>query len=56
MGYKPQELDVHLPGGDMIKISAVYQIINNITGDRYVGSSNNVKRRWARHKCPSSLE
>lgn len=38
----------------MIKISAVYQIVNNITGDRYVGSSKNVKRRWARHKCPSS--
>lgn len=35
------------------KISAVYQIINEVTGDRYVGSSKNVKRRWADHKCPS---
>ena len=36
-----------------MKISAVYKIINTITGDFYVGSSKNVKRRWADHKCPS---
>lgn len=36
------------------EISAVYQIINTVTGDRYVGSSRNVKQRWAVHKCPSS--
>lgn len=38
----------------MEKISAVYQIINTITGDRYVGSSRNVKRRWTHHKWPST--
>jgi group I intron endonuclease len=37
----------------MEKISAVYQIINTVTGDRYVGSSKDVKRRWIQHKCPS---
>ena len=35
------------------KISAVYKIINTVTGDFYVGSSKNVKRRLAAHKCPS---
>ena len=38
----------------MNKISAVYQIINSVTGDRYVGSSRNVKQRWAAHKSPST--
>lgn len=33
-----------------MKISAVYKIINTITGDFYIGSSKNVKRRWAEHK------
>lgn len=37
----------------MEKISAVYQIVNEVTGDRYVGSSNNVKRRWKEHRHPS---
>ena len=37
----------------MSKISAVYKIINTITGDFYVGSSKDVKSRWASHKCPS---
>ena len=36
-----------------MKISAVYKIANTITGDFYIGSSNNVKRRWKEHKCPS---
>lgn len=36
------------------KISAVYQIINTVTGDRYVGSSKDVKSRWTTHKCPST--
>ena len=36
-----------------MKISAVYKITNAITGDFYIGSSNNVKRRWATHKWPS---
>ena len=38
----------------MNKISAVYKIINTITGDFYIGSSKNVKHRWADHKCPST--
>ena len=37
-----------------MKISAVYKIINTITGDFYVGSSNNVKNRWKEHKYPST--
>ena len=36
-----------------MKISAVYKIINTITGDFYVGSSKDIKRRWAEHKCHS---
>ena len=35
------------------KISGVYKITNNITGDFYIGSSKNIKLRWAHHKCPS---
>lgn len=38
----------------MNKISAVYQIINTVTGDRYVGSSKDVFNRWAAHKRPST--
>lgn len=37
----------------MKKISAVYKIVNTITGDFYVGSSNDVKRRWTQHKLLS---
>lgn len=37
----------------MEKISAVYKIVNTVTGDCYVGSSKNVMNRWANHKCPS---
>ena len=36
-----------------MKISAVYKITNTITGDFYIGSSNDVKRRWGEHKKPS---
>ena len=36
-----------------MKISAVYKITNTITGDFYIGSSNDVKRRWKSHKWPS---
>ena len=32
----------------------VYKITNTITGDFYIGSSIDVKRRWAAHRCPSS--
>lgn len=37
----------------MEKISGVYKITNTITGDFYIGSSKDVKKRWASHKCPS---
>ena len=37
----------------MNKICAVYKITNTITGDFYIGSSKNVKQRWACHKCKS---
>ena len=35
------------------KISGVYKITNIITGDFYIGSSKNIKYRWANHKCSS---
>ena len=37
----------------MEKISAVYKITNTATGDFYIGSSKDVKNRWAAHKCQS---
>lgn len=37
-----------------MKTSAVYKITNTITGDFYIGSSKNVKARWAAHKCHST--
>ena len=37
----------------MNTISGVYKITNTITGDFYIGSSKNVKQRWANHKKPS---
>ena len=37
----------------MDKISGVYKITNTITGDFYIGSSYNIKNRWAEHKCLS---
>ena len=36
-----------------MKICAVYKITNTITGDFYIGSSKDVKRRWVNHKCQS---
>ena len=36
-----------------MKISGVYKITNTITGDFYIGSSKDVKRRWREHKKPS---
>ena len=36
------------------KIIGVYKITNTITGDFYIGSSKNIKSRWANHKCPST--
>ena len=38
----------------MEKISAVYKIVNTLTGDFYIGSSKNVYSRWAVHKCQST--
>ena len=40
--------------GNNMNISGVYKIINTVTGDFYIGSSNDVKQRWAVHKCPST--
>lgn len=34
------------------KISGVYKITNTLTEDFYIGSSVNIKRRWACHKSP----
>ena len=39
---------------NMKKISGVYKITNTVTGDFYIGSSKDVKHRWACHKCPST--
>ena len=36
-----------------MKIIGVYKITNTVTGDFYIGSSKNVKRRWKNHKSPS---
>ena len=36
-----------------MKICGIYKITNTITNDCYIGSSNDVKRRWAEHKKPS---
>lgn len=38
----------------MKKTSAVYKITNTVTGDFYIGSSKDVKRRWKEHKCHST--
>ena len=35
------------------KISGVYKITNKITGDLYIGSSKDIKHRWAAHRSPS---
>ena len=37
----------------MEKIIGVYKITNTVTGEFYIGSSKDVKSRWAHHKCPS---
>ena len=38
----------------MNKISGVYKITNKVTSDFYIGSSKNIKARWANHKCTSN--
>ena len=35
------------------EVCGVYKIENTITGDFYIGSSKDVKRRWGEHKRPS---
>ena len=35
-------------------IIGVYKITNTVTGDFYIGSSKDVKRRWREHKKPSA--
>ena len=45
-----------LAQGNNMKIIGVYKITNTVTGDFYIGSSKNIKQRWADHKCPSSLK
>ena len=37
-----------------MKIIGIYKITNTITGDFYIGSSKDVKQRWASHKKPST--
>ena len=37
-----------------MKISGVYKITNTVTKDFYIGSSKDVKHRWACHQCPST--
>ena len=37
----------------MEKISGIYKITNTVTGDFYMGSSKDIKRRWSSHKWPS---
>ena len=39
-----------------MKISGVYKITNTVTGDFYIGSSKNIKRRWREHKWPSKCK
>lgn len=36
------------------KISGVYKITNNITGDCYIGSSCNIRKRWRSHRSPAA--
>ena len=38
----------------MNKISGIYKITNTVTCDFYIGSSKDVKQRWASHKCLST--
>ena len=40
----------------MNTISGIYKITNTVTGDFYIGSSKDVKRRWIEHKKPSMLK
>ena len=37
-------------GDNMERVSGVYEIVNTVNGHRYVGSSNNIYRRWQDHR------
>ncbi len=37
-----------------MKISGIYKITNLETNEYYIGSSTNIKKRWAQHKAPSA--
>ena len=37
-----------------MKIIGIYKITNTVTGDFYIGSSKDVKKRWTNHKCQST--
>ena len=37
-----------------MKICGIYKITNTITGDFYIGSSKDIKRRWKEHEWPSA--
>ena len=37
-----------------MKICGIHRITNTVTGDFYLGSRNNVKRRWVYHKIQST--
>lgn len=38
----------------MERISGVYKITNKITGEFYIGSSTDIKRRWTGHKSSNT--
>ena len=36
-------------------MTGIYLVTNKLNGHQYVGQSVNIKRRWMKHKCPSSI-
>lgn len=45
-----QETETIFSSKDSGTISGVYEIRNKITGERYIGTSRNIRRRFTRHK------
>lgn len=39
---------------DNLNVSGVYKIVNEVTGDSYIGSSRNIQARWYTHRAPSA--
>ena len=39
-----------------MKISGVYSITNNVTGELYIGSSKDIEKRWNIHKTPYTIK